>query len=199
MMSVYAEVVLSLPLTQTFTYIVPDAYQNLAKIGSRVLVPFHRRSLTGFIVGLRKRRKTKDYDLREIQDVLDAKPIFSPDFLSFTQELSAHHFSSWGEMLQSSLPPSYVPKSRTRVGLTEQGKLAIQHDSLSEEERRVLRLLQRGFYSRAYVKRKARVDHLSSLISRMEKKNQRSLRCRAIFKIALRCRAILKIALHRVR
>jgi len=170
MMSVYAEVVLSLPLTQTFTYIVPDAYQNLAKIGSRVLVPFHRRSLTGFIVGLRKRRKTKDYDLREIQDVLDAKPIFSPDFLSFTQELSAHHFSSWGEMLQSSLPPSYVPKSRTRVGLTEQGKLAIQHDSLSEEERRVLRLLQRGFYSRAYVKRKARVDHLSSLISRMEKK-----------------------------
>ncbi len=169
-MSLCAEVVLGLPLTQTFTYIVPDAYQNLAQIGSRVLVPFHQRRLTGIIVGLKTGRRAKGYEFKEIQDVLDEEPIFSPDFLSFTRELSEYHFSSWGEMLQSALPPSYVPKSRTRIGLTEQGILAIQDDSLTEEERQILRLLQRGSYTRAYMKRKARTGHLSSLLSGLEKK-----------------------------
>lgn len=169
-MTLYADVLLGLPLTQTFTYIIPDSYQELAHVGSRVLVPFQRRSLTGFIVRLRKKRKTTEYELKEVQDVLDERPVFSPEFLSFTRKLSEHYFSSWGEMLQSSLPPSYLPKSRARYFLTEKGKLSIQDDALSEDERQILRLLQKGPYTRKYIKRRTKAGSLSSMLSRLEKK-----------------------------
>jgi primosomal protein N' (replication factor Y) len=169
-MTLYADILLGLPLTHTFTYIVPEPYQSVAQIGARVRVPFQRRSLTGFIIGLRKRRKTREYDLKEIQNVLDEKPVFSPDFLSFTRQLSEYYFSSWGELLHSSLPSSYLPKSRSRYFLAEKGKLSIQDDSLSEDERRVLGLLQKGSYTRTYIKRRTGISSLSSLLSRLEKK-----------------------------
>ncbi len=169
-MTLYADVVLGLPLTQTFTYIIPESHQNLVQLGSRVLVPFQRRSLTGFIVKLRKRRKTREYDLKEIQAVLDEEPVFSPDFLSFTRKLSEHYFCSWGELLQASLPPSYLPKSRMRYFLTEKGKTSLQDDSLSEDEKRVLSLLHKGPYTRTYIKRKTKTGSLSSLLSRLDRK-----------------------------
>jgi len=169
-MTLYADVLLGLPLTQTFTYIIPESYQSLAQIGSRVMVPFQRRSLTGFIIGLRKRRKTREYDCKEIQDVLDEEPVFSPDFLSFTRQLSEYYFSSWGELLQSSLPPSFLPKSKARYFLTEKGKLSTQDASLSEEEKQILCLLQKGSYTRRYIKIKTKAGSLSSLLSSLERK-----------------------------
>jgi primosomal protein N' (replication factor Y) len=169
-MTLYADVLLGLPLSQTFTYIIPEPYQSLAQVGSRVLVPFQKRSLTGFIIKLRMRRKTRDYNLKEIQDVLDEKPVFSQDFLSFTCQLSEHYFSSWGEMLQSSLPPSFLLRSKARYVLTEKGKRSAQDVSFSEEEKKILRLLQKGGYTRRYIQRKTEAGSLASLLSKLERK-----------------------------
>ena len=146
-MSLYAEIVLGLPLTQTFIYAIPEASRAQAKVGSRALVPFHRRKITGFIVGLKYRKKTEDYELKDIHEVLDEEPVFTDTFLSFAQKLSEAHFSSWGEMLQAALPPSYVPKSRIKMSLSVEGKSALQNESLSTSEREVLELLQKGDYT----------------------------------------------------
>jgi primosomal protein N' (replication factor Y) len=134
-MSRYAEIVLGLPLTQTFTYAIPETCRTLAQVGSRVLVPFHQRKMTGFIVGLHDRKKTQDYEYKDIQEVLDDEPVFTDQFLSFTRKFSDAHFSSWGEMLQAALPPSYVPKTRVKISLSEEGKAALLGENLSEEER----------------------------------------------------------------
>lgn len=190
-MILYADVLLGLPLTHTFTYIVPESYQSAVQIGTRVCVPFQRRSLTGFIIGLRRRRKTKEYDLREIQDVLDEKPVFSSDFLSFTRKVSEYYFSSWGELLHSSLPASYLPKSRSRYFLTEKGKLSIQDDSLPEDERLVLSLLQTGSYTRTYIRRKTKASSLSPLLSRLEKKGYVQVKTEVRRSVQRRKKAVL--------
>jgi primosomal protein N' (replication factor Y) len=169
-MSLYAEIVLGLPLTQTFTYAIPEASRAQAKVGSRVLVPFHRRKITGFIVGLKHRKKTEAYELKDIHEVLDEEPVFTDRFLSFAQKFSDTHFSSWGEMLQAALPPSYVPKSRIKMSLSEAGKSALQNESLSTGEREVLELLQKGDYTRSFVTRKIKQKKLSSILSRLERK-----------------------------
>ena len=169
-MSLYAEIVLGIPLTQTFTYAIPQTSRNLAKIGSRVLVPFHQREITGFIVALKNRKKAEDYELKNIREVLDEEPVFTAEFLSFTKKLSAVSFSSWGEMLQAALPPSYVLKSRTKMSLSEEGKTALQSESLSGGEREVLELLQRGAYTRTFIKRKVKQKNLSTILSRLERK-----------------------------
>ena len=65
-MSVYAEIALALPLTRSFTYTIPETAGFPAKVGSRVVVPFHRRTVTGFIVGIQQKKKTGDYELKDI-------------------------------------------------------------------------------------------------------------------------------------
>ena len=48
----YAEVAVPLHVTQTFTYRLPLALREDARLGSRLLVPFGRKRLTGYIVAL---------------------------------------------------------------------------------------------------------------------------------------------------
>jgi primosomal protein N' (replication factor Y) len=169
-MSRYADVVLGLPLTNIFTYLIPETSEDLVKIGCRVLVPFHRREITGFVVGLKSRKKRGDYMLKDIQAVLDQEPVFSREFLSFTQKFSAASFCSWGEMLQAALPPSYAPKSRVKISLSEEGEKALENTSLAEEEKEILNLLQKGAYTRTFVKRKTKRKNLVSILARMERK-----------------------------
>ncbi len=169
-MTLYAEVVLSLPLDQSFSYIVPESCKKSAKIGSRVLVPLGQRMLTGFIVKLRKRRASPELKLKEIAEVLDEEPVFPPSFLSFTRKLCAYYYSSWGELLQASLPPSFILKSKTRVALSDEGRAALQGEDLSREERELLGFLRKRSYSTLFLRRKFKVKNLSHLLFRLEKK-----------------------------
>jgi primosomal protein N' (replication factor Y) len=166
----YAEVVLGLPLTKTFIYVIPESSKPPAKVGSRVIVPFRQRDITGFIVGLKSRRRAEDYELKEIGEVLDEEPVFTQEILSFTQKFSAVSFVSWGEMLQAALPPSYVPKSRTKLSLSEEGEKLLRERALSEPEMAILELLQNGSYTRTFIKSKIKQKNVPSLLARMERK-----------------------------
>jgi primosomal protein N' (replication factor Y) len=170
-MSVYAEIALALPLTRSFTYAVPETIGFPAKVGSRVLVPFHRRMVTGFIVGIGHKKRTGDYELKDIQEILDEEPVFTADFLSFTKKFSDVCFSSWGEMLQAALPPSYVPKSQVKMVLSEKGKSAVGDDSLAPDEREILNLLEKGSYTRSFIKRKTGQKNPAAVLLRLERKD----------------------------
>jgi primosomal protein N' (replication factor Y) len=169
-MTLYAEVVLSLPVSQAFTYSIPESLSAKALVGSRVLVPFGQRIMTGFIVRLGKKRQSTDIKLKEIVEVLDEEPVFASSFLSFTRKLSDYYYSSWGEVLQASLPPSFILKSQVRVSLTEKGKEAIRKEGLSREEKELLNFLRGRGYSILFLKRKLKIKNLSALLSRLEKK-----------------------------
>ena len=169
-MTLYAEVILSLPVSQAFTYIVPESYIGSARAGSRVLVPFSQRMLTGFIIGLRKRRPAPGIPLKEIAEILDGEPVFSSSFLSFSRKLSDYFYSSWGELLQASLPPSFILKSQTRLSLTDKGTAALEDTALPEEEKKILSFLQKKDYSLLFLKRRLHLKGLSALLSRLEKR-----------------------------
>jgi len=169
-MTLYAEVVLPLPVHHAFTYRVPSSLQDRAARGSRVLVPFKQRTLTGFIIKLRRRKPSRGLEFRDVLDILDERPVFSPSFLAFTQKLSAFFHSSWGEILYASLPPSFLLQTETRVLLREEGKKALEQSSLSQDEMMVLSTLQKREYSVLFLKRSLKIKNLSSLIKGLEKK-----------------------------
>ncbi len=170
-MTLYAEVVFSLPVDRSFSYIVPEAFKKKAKIGSRVLAPLGQRLLTGFIVNLSEKKPAEGYQLKEIAEVLDEEPVFSPSILSLTQKIGSYFYSSWGELLQSSLPPSFILRSQKKIFLSEKGKASLRDETLSAEERGLLALLQKRAYSIFYLKRKLKVKNLPLLVSRLERKN----------------------------
>jgi primosomal protein N' (replication factor Y) len=122
----YVEAALPLPLRQTFTYRVPvDLRANLA-IGSRMTVPFGRRTLTAYAVELHDSLPAdSDVDetkIRAIIDVLDEKPLITNEILELTKWAADYYASFWGEMLKASLPAGLntgkvQPKRRKAVRL----------------------------------------------------------------------------------
>jgi len=169
-MTLYAEVILSLPLDKNFLYIVPDSKKDRVGVGSRVLVPFKERERTGIVIRLKKRGVPEGLELKEIHAVLDKTPLLSTEFLSFTKKLSDYYYSSWGELLLASLPPSLVPKTQTRLSISDLGLESLDGEKLSDRERAVLLLLQKRPYSDVYLKRKLKIANLSSLLTQLKKK-----------------------------
>ena len=72
----YADIILPVPLNQTFTYIIPEELEKMVQIGQRVLAPFGRsHTYTGIIVGLTPHRPETGYELKPILQALDEGPI----------------------------------------------------------------------------------------------------------------------------
>lgn len=169
-MSLFAEIALPLPITKTFIYSVPQAQAQNIRTGARVLVPFGQRILTGFVVGLRKKLTTEIPSLKEIKELLDEEPVFTPSFLLFTKKLSASVYSSWGELLQASLPPSFVLKAQSRVSLTKEGRELLAENRFSGGEKKLALHLRDRTYSVLFLRKKMGADDISHVLSRMEKK-----------------------------
>lgn len=137
------EVAVPLPVTGTFTYSVPDELDERAVVGTRVLVPFGRRKLTGFVVALQDEPAVED--VKDIIDVLDVGAVVDERMLELTKWISEYYLAPWGEVLRAALPPGISMESRRFVRITGDGRdeLAAGAGALSEVRRRVLEILAR--------------------------------------------------------
>lgn len=100
--SLFADVVLPLPMDQPYTYAVPAALASRAAVGMRVLVPLGGRKETGYIVALHH-HCTLD-KVRAIAELPDDTPVIAPQLLSLCQWLADYYCCSWGEAVQCAVP-----------------------------------------------------------------------------------------------
>lgn len=99
----FCQVVFPLPFRNAFTYSITDELIDSVKIGVRVVAPFGKRVLTGFVIGLQETSDIKE-KIKPIRDVLDVSPIFDKPALKFYEWLSEYYLSSLGEALRNSVP-----------------------------------------------------------------------------------------------
>ena len=107
----FAEVVFNLPLKEAFTYTIPSQFMGKVQIGMRVLVPFGRRKITGYVVNLAD-KWDKDITLKSIAELPDTEPIVDKEILTLTKWMADYYQSSWGEAIKCALP----------AGLDEKGQ-----------------------------------------------------------------------------
>jgi primosomal protein N' (replication factor Y) (superfamily II helicase) len=112
---VFADIALPVPIDHAFTYSVPAELAQQAKIGSRVLVPFGKKSLSGVIVG--RPSSSSVANVKPIRDVLDSVPTFSEDMLRFTRWIAEYYLAPWGEVLRAATPQGLSVESRSAVSL----------------------------------------------------------------------------------
>lgn len=72
---------------QTFTYLVPKKFNFLEK-GWRVIVPFGRQIVDGFIIEIKDTDETFDFELKEILDVVDDEIWFTPQMSKMASWIS---------------------------------------------------------------------------------------------------------------
>ncbi len=102
-MSDYLDLAFNLPLTGTFTYRAPE---KACTVGCRVVAPFGRRSLAGFVVG---RRASLPAGLavsavKSATRVIDPEPLFDQRYLELARWVSRLYLCSLGEALAAMLP-----------------------------------------------------------------------------------------------
>jgi primosomal protein N' (replication factor Y) len=177
-MNVFVRVVFPLPLGQSFVYGVPERLRVRARPGCRVLAPLGKKDQTGFVIAAGAGPPPEGIRVKEIVEVLDEKPLWDEAYLSFTGALSAESHTSWGEILQASLPPSLAQKVKVTVTLTDPGRAALAGKRLGPKESALAALLENQPAGRGplFLQRKAGLKNASTLISRMEKKGLVSVR-----------------------
>ncbi|MBZ0184344.1 MAG: primosomal protein N' [Melioribacteraceae bacterium] len=112
----YAQIVFPLPFRNAFTYSIPEHLKDLTQIGVRAVVPFGKRVLTGFVIGISDKTDIKE-KIRPIQDILDDIPIFDESALKFYEWISEYYLSSLGEALKNSVPyGSDIESKKTVIG-----------------------------------------------------------------------------------
>ncbi len=116
----FADVVFPQTIDRAFTYRLPPELAPLAKIGSRVLAPFGKRRLTGFIVERKERTDLPESELRDIQDVLDSQPLFSEELYRLALWISDYYLSPLGDALRAALPAILFQRSKQYVELAAQ-------------------------------------------------------------------------------
>ncbi len=110
----YAEIVFPLPFRNSFTYSIPEELEQYAKLGFRAVVPFGKRTLTGFIINTTSNPKNIE-KIKPITDILDDEPIFNKKTLEFYQWLSEYYLSSLGEALKLAVPYGSEVESKRKI------------------------------------------------------------------------------------
>ncbi len=125
----YLEAALPVPVRKLFTYRIPPGLADSVHIGARVLVPFGKRTLTGYVAGLRDRIDPTtwltDADIRDILELLEDAPLITDEILELTRWAADYYACSWGEMLKASLPAGINTATERILMITETGRDAL--------------------------------------------------------------------------
>jgi len=111
----YLRAALSVPVKGTFDYGVPEDLASAARVGCRVLVPFNRRKITGYV--LETRFESPGRELKEIIDILDIEPVFLQKMVPFFEWLADYYIHPIGMVIRSALPETHFKTAN----LTEKG------------------------------------------------------------------------------
>jgi primosomal protein N' (replication factor Y) len=138
----YIEVAVALPVYKTFTYSVPGDLLPFISIGKRILIPFGRRRVTGYILGTSP--EITSGEIKHILDVLDEQPLFPQSMIPFFQWISDYYKHPIGDAIKNGLPGGLTLYDYASIALTEAGKRTLKENCATPLERNVLMLLEAG-------------------------------------------------------
>ncbi|MCR4426313.1 MAG: primosomal protein N' [Firmicutes bacterium] len=121
----YARVVVDVPnarVDRHFDYMIPDRLAGVVQPGSRVLVPFGPRSVSGFVVG-----QSDAPEVAEVRDILDCvrdSPPIPEDLLEVATWMSRTYLCLLVEALRAMVPSGTKVESSRTVSLKVGPKLA---------------------------------------------------------------------------
>jgi primosomal protein N' (replication factor Y) len=136
----FVEVAIGLPVEKTFYYEIPSGFGERLRLGSRVLVPFRGRKVTGYAIAFPP--DLKDYPkadaLKPILDILDERPLFDDPMLAFYRWVSDYYLYPLGQVIKGGLPPGINLESQRLLRPTPKGRAALESEKLTHAELEVL-------------------------------------------------------------
>ncbi|MBA7506877.1 primosomal protein N' [subsurface metagenome] len=136
----YAEVSVNSPVAQrrTFSYVIPSGLS--VEVGQAVWVPFGDKLLQGIVLELTHYPAVEE--TREIDGVIEPRPVLFPAHVSLAYWISQHYLSPLFDAVALMLPPGFERKALTFISIPP---ISDNFDlsSLTPKQRHALELVQR--------------------------------------------------------
>ncbi len=137
-MSMYADVIVPLPIANTYTYSLPTAMESQVMVGSRVVVPFGRKKFYTAIIVRLHGTPPEEYETKDVVEVLDFHPVILPNQYKFWEWIASYYLCTMGDVYKAALPAGMKLESETIVELNTEYEAS---EPLPEKEQLVLDLL----------------------------------------------------------
>lgn len=134
----FVDVILPLHIHGTYTYRVPQEYNDAVLVGQRVVVQFGPRRLYAALVR-RIHQEVPAYTVKYILSILDASPIVTEQQFRFWEWIALYYMCYVGDVMSIALPSAFRLASESAVSIHPDfsGELA----DLTDNEMRIVRLL----------------------------------------------------------
>lgn len=164
----YISVAVTLPVMKSYTYSVPEHLMEQCSPGMRVLVPFGKRRVTGYI--LSGQETCEGFTAKKILDVLDDHPLFPESEISFFKWISGYYIHPLGDVIKAALPAGFERHDVSCLFVTKKGQERLNNTSLSPGEAEVIEfILQRESCTLKHLEKKGKNPGINTLVRRMEK------------------------------
>ncbi len=138
MPELFAQVILPLSLHDSYTYKVPESMHAFIKPGQRVIVQFGQKKLYAALVFSISETKDDNIEAKNIQQILDEKPIVLPPNFELWQWIAKYYCCTFGDVFRAALPTGLKLESKSKVFLTG---LDVETE-ITEKENLILRVLE---------------------------------------------------------
>ncbi|MDD2389874.1 MAG: primosomal protein N' [Desulfobacterales bacterium] len=166
----YIEVAVSLPVDGTYTYRVPQPFLAIVAVAKRVLVPFHNRTVTGYILALHADGGPSAGETKYILDVLDEKPLFTTSLIPLFKWIARYYMYPLGQVITKALPAGINDKEVTSLKITGKGAAVLSESGIPPLAEQVLTRLVQGPNRLKTLSRQIGCPLPAGLILSMEKK-----------------------------
>ncbi len=141
--TLFADVLLPVPIPHLFTYRVPLEFNDQIDIGWRVIVQFGKRKIITGIVAKVHDHPPKVYEAKYIIDLLDNEPIILENQLELFHWMANYYMCTAGEVLNVAMPSGLKLSSESKIQLNPAVKLEEEELAFTDQEQLILNVLKR--------------------------------------------------------
>jgi primosomal protein N' (replication factor Y) len=168
--TLFAELLLPVPIPKFFTYRVPFVLNEHVQIGQRAIVQFgDRKILTGLIVNIHD-QPPKEYEAKYILELLDTYPCITEIQFKIFVWIAEYYACTVGEVMNAGLPAGLKLSSESMVQLNPAFKLDESLHGFSEKETILLRRLEHDTLSYSDISKLLDVRSIHSILKSLSGK-----------------------------
>ena len=138
--TLFADILLPLPLAGPFTYRVPRHLNEAIMEGQRAVVPFGKRKVYAGLVKKIHTTPPGKFQARYLHSLLDDHPVVTENQFRFWEWIAGYYMCTEGEVMNAALPPAMKLSGETKIALNPDA--GPEEETLNEKEYALLQALK---------------------------------------------------------
>jgi primosomal protein N' (replication factor Y) (superfamily II helicase) len=113
----FIDVAIPVGIRKTFAYSVPAELRDSIALGMRVLAPFGKKLVTGYVVGILNREQLGEFKVRPIRQLFESEPVISSSLVETALWVANYYFAPPGEVFRAIFPAGTQVSAERTVSL----------------------------------------------------------------------------------